>query len=79
MEDLIAAMQENQRQAEVAYDAMCDARPSAARECFDDARGFLAKAIDLARQAGLDDAVARLTVRADRVVKVYNSQFRNIW
>jgi hypothetical protein len=79
VEALIRAMKENERQAEAAYDAMYDARPAAAKDCFDDARGFLAKAIDLARQAGLDGEVARLTARADHIVKVYDSQFRDIW
>jgi hypothetical protein len=78
MEHLVRAMKENERQAEAAYDAMYDARPSSAKDCYDDARGFLAKAIDLAKQAGLDHEVTRLTARADHIAKVYNSQFRYV-
>jgi hypothetical protein len=76
---LVREMRENERQAEAAYDAMYEARPAAAKDCFDDACGFLAKAIDWAGRAGLEDEVARLTARRDHIVKVYDSQFRNIW
>ena len=75
----ILEMRENERLAEAAYDAMYDARPSAAKDFFDDARGFLAKAIDLARRAGLTEEAARLTARCDHIVGVYNSQFRGVW
>jgi len=79
METLAREMRENERQAEAAYDAMYEARPAAAKDCFDDARGFLAKAIALATRAGLADEAARLTARSDHIAKVYDSQFRNIW
>jgi hypothetical protein len=78
-EALIREIKENERQAEAAYDAMYDARPAAAKDCFEDALGFFAKAIALAGRAGLDDEAARLTARSEHIVKVYNSQFRNIW
>jgi hypothetical protein len=71
-------MKENEKLAEAAYDAMYDARPSGTKDCFDDARGFLEKAIVAAKRAGLDDEVARLTARRDHIVNVYNSQFRDI-
>jgi hypothetical protein len=76
---LVVEMKENERLAEAAYDAMYDARPSAAKDFFDDACGFLAKAIDLATRAGLAEEAARLTARRDHIVNVYDSQFRRIW
>jgi hypothetical protein len=72
-------MKNHEKLAEAAYDAMYEASPSSAKDCFDDARGFLDKAIDLAKRAGLDDEAARLTARRDHIVSVYNSQFRSIW
>jgi hypothetical protein len=68
----------NEKLAEVAYAAMYEARPTAAKDCYDDARSHFAKAIDLAKRAGLDAEVARLTARLDHIVSVYNSQFRGI-
>jgi hypothetical protein len=72
-------MKNNEKLAEAAYDAMYEASPSSAKDCFDDARGFLNKAIDLAKRAGLEDEMARLTARRDHIVSVYHSQFRDIW
>ena len=72
-------MKKNEKLAEAAYDAMYDASPSSAKDCFDDARGFLNKAIDMAKRAGLEDEMARLTARRDHIVSVYHSQFRDIW
>ena len=68
----------HEKLAEAAYDAMYDARPSGVRDCFDDACGYLSEAISIAKQAGLDDEVARLTARRDHIIKVYDSQFRGI-
>jgi hypothetical protein len=79
MEALIAGMKENERLAEAAYDAMYEALPSAAKDFYDDACGFFATAIDLAKRAGLADEAARLTARRDHIVSVYDSQFRGIW
>jgi hypothetical protein len=79
VDTLIAEMKNNERLAEAAYDAMYEARPSAAKDLFDDACGFFAKAVDLAKRAGLADEAARLTARCDHVVSVYNAQFRHIW
>jgi hypothetical protein len=79
MEVLITEMKENERRAEAADDAMYEARPSAAKDLFDDACGFFAKAIDLAKRAGLADEAARLTARCDHIVSVYDSQFRQTW
>jgi hypothetical protein len=72
-------MKNNEKLAEAAYDAMYEASPSSAKDCFDDARGFLNKAIDMAKRAGLEDEMARLTARRDHIVSVYHSQFRGIW
>jgi len=71
-------MNRNEKLAEAAYDAMYEAKSYAVKDCFDDARGHLTKAIDSAKRAGLDDEVARLTARLDHIVSVYNSQFRGI-
>jgi len=68
----------NEKLAEAAYDAMYEARPSSVRDCFDDACGYLAEAISIAKRAGLDDEVTRLTARRDHIMKVYDSQFRGI-
>jgi hypothetical protein len=68
----------NEKLAEAAYDAMYEARPHGVRDCFDDACGYLARAITIATRAGLDDEVTRLTARRDHITKVYDSQFRGI-
>ena len=78
-EALILEMRNYEKLAEAAYDAMYEASPRSAKDCCDDARGFLAEAIDLAKRAGLADEAARLTARCDHIVSVYNSQFRGIW
>jgi hypothetical protein len=72
-------MKNNEKLAEAAYDAMYEASPASAKDCFDDARSFLDKAIDLAKRAGLEDEATRLTARRDHIASVYNSQFRGIW
>jgi hypothetical protein len=79
VEALILDMKNKEKRAEAAYDAMYEASPRAAKDCCDDARGFLAEAIELAKRAGLADEAARLTARRDHIVGVYNSQFRGIW
>lgn len=71
-------MNENEKLAEAAYDAMYEASPASAKDCFEDARGFLDKAIDAAKSARLEDETARLTARRDHIVNVYNSQFRDV-
>ena len=68
----------NEKLAEAAYDAMYETRPYGVRDCFDDACGYLAEAISIAKQAGLVDEVTRLTARRDHIIKVYDSQFRGI-
>ena len=71
-------VENNEKLAEAAYDAMYEARPYAVRDCFDDACGYLAEAIGIAKKAGLDDQVTRLTARRDHIIKVYDRQFRGI-
>ena len=53
-------------------------RSYAAKDCFDDARSYFTRAIQMARHAELNDEVARLTTRLDHILGVYNSQFRGI-
>jgi hypothetical protein len=79
LETSIAEMARNEKLAEAAYDAMYEASPASAKDCFDDARGFFAKAIGIAMRAGLADEAERLIARRDHVVSVYDSQFRRIW
>ncbi|HZL59753.1 MAG TPA: hypothetical protein VFC38_08625 [Stellaceae bacterium] len=71
-------MKMNEELAEAAYGAMYQANSSLVKDCFDDARGYFTKAIDMAKRAGLEDEVARLTARRDHIVSVYNTQFRGI-
>jgi hypothetical protein len=71
-------IENNEKLAEAAYDAMYEARPYAVRDCFDDACGYLAEAISIAKKAGLDDEVTRLAARRDHIIKVYDRQFRGI-
>jgi hypothetical protein len=79
VDTLIAEMKNNERLAEAACGAMYEARPSAAKDLFDDACGFFAKAVDLAKRAGFADEAARLIARRDHIASVYDSQFRRIW
>jgi hypothetical protein len=65
-----------QQRAEAAYAAMYDARPPAAKDCYDDARLYFTQAIDMATQANLADDVTRLTSRRNQITEIYNRQFR---
>jgi hypothetical protein len=71
-----AKMARFEEHAEAAYAAMYDARPPAAKDCYEDARLNLAKAIEMARGANLPDDVARLTARRKEIAEAYNRQFR---
>jgi hypothetical protein len=79
LETSISEMERNEKLAEAAYDAMYEASLASAKDCFDDARGYFAKAIGIAMRAGLADEAERLIARRDHVVSVYDSQFRRIW
>jgi hypothetical protein len=78
VEALALEMEKNEKFAEAAYEAMYDAKPFLVKDSFDDAWGYFAKAIELAKRAGLKDEAARLTVRRDHMVSVYHSQFRGV-
>jgi hypothetical protein len=75
---LRAKMVRYQKRAETAYAAMYDARPPAAKDCYDDARLYFARAIDLAKQANLTEDVLRLTSRRNQITEIYNRQFRSV-
>jgi hypothetical protein len=62
--------------AEEAYSAMYDVRDTSTKDCYDDARYNLGRAIDIAQMCGLAIEVERLTARRDHIKAVYNSQFR---
>ena len=62
--------------AEEAYGAMYDLRDVSVKDCHDDARYNLERAIDIARMRGLAGEVERLSRRRDHIEAVYNSQFR---
>jgi hypothetical protein len=71
----IAALE---RLAEAAYDAMYDARPRGAKDFYDNARGYLTQAIEIAKRAGLDAEAARLTARREHIAAVWDRQFRGV-
>jgi hypothetical protein len=73
-----AKMTRYEQHAEAAYDAMYDARPPAAKDCYEDARLYLTKAIAMASGANLPDDVARLTARRKEITEIYNRQFRGV-
>jgi hypothetical protein len=77
-QDSTVEIEKHEKRAEAAYDAMYEARPHNVKDCFDDAHGYLTEAIAIAKRAGLDDEVTRLTARRDHIVNVYISQFRGI-
>jgi hypothetical protein len=77
-QDFSVEIKNHEKLAEAAYDAMYEARPHNVKDCFDDAHGYLTEAIAIAKRAGLDDEVTRLTARRDHIVNVYNNQFRGI-
>ena len=75
-EDTAKAIQEHERLGEAEYAAMYEARTHRVKNHYEDARCHFAKAIALARAAGLKEEIARLTVRLDNIIGVYDSQFR---
>jgi hypothetical protein len=70
--------EDNERLAEAAYDAMYDAKPQRAKDYYEDACSYFAKAIDAAKRGGLEDEVTRLTRRRDHVAAVFDHQFRGV-
>jgi hypothetical protein len=71
-----AKMTRFEQHAEAAYSAMYDARPPGAKDCYEDARLYFSRAIEMARGANLADDVARLTARRKEITEIYNRQFR---
>jgi len=69
-------IERDEKLAEAAYEAVYEAMPYAVKDCFDDARSYFTRSIEMAKHAELIDEVARLTARLDHIVSVYNSQFR---
>jgi hypothetical protein len=74
----VAAIVDFERLADAAEEAMYEARPPAAKDHYDDARGYLGKAIAAAERAGLDAEAARLAARRERLSAVWDHQFRGI-
>jgi hypothetical protein len=62
--------------AEAAYSAMYDARGPAAKDCYEDARMDLSRAIETANEAKLADDAVRLSARLKEITEIYNRQFR---
>ena len=62
------------RQADGACAAMKEAKGQIAMYCFDDAHFYIARAIELARTAGRDGIVARLSLQRDQITRSYNRQ-----
>ena len=69
-------IERDEKLAEAAYEAVYEAMPYAVKDCFDDARSYFTRSIEMAKHAELIDEVARLTARLDHIVSVFNSQFR---
>jgi thioesterase domain-containing protein len=78
MSDAAADIARYEQLAEAAYAEMYDARPRAPKDHYDDARLFLSRAIEVARDANLADEVARLTLRRTEITDVYDHQFRGV-
>jgi hypothetical protein len=65
-----------EQSAEDAYTKMYDVPRYSARDCYDDARSFLTRAIELAARENLTETVERLKARKDHIYNVYTHQFR---
>ena len=72
------AIAEFVRLAEAEYTAIYDARPSRAKDHYDDARHYFHQAIEAARRAGRATDVTNLTRRVEHIEMVYNTQFRGV-
>ncbi len=73
-----APFAELERLGEASYDAMYDARPSAARDCFEAARRCFRLAIEEAEKVGDHAEVERLKRRLAEIIEIYNRQFRYV-
>lgn len=67
-----------ERQAEIAYAAMYEARTARVKDLYEEAREHLRSAIAAARFADLDDEALRLARRLEHVEQVYRHQFRGV-
>lgn len=63
--------------AEAAYEAMYEARLYGAKDCYEQARDLLQRAVAAAERAGLYGEARRLRRRAAHIAAVYKSQFRS--
>ena len=73
-----AGMADYEARAEAAYTAMYDAAPHNMKDCYDDARLYLAHALQIATGLGLVEQVERLKKRAAEIEAVYNHLFRYV-
>ena len=70
-------MRDAERHGEEAYDRMYDAHNYRdAKDCYDDARSDLFRAMRMAEALGLAEEHARLKARLDHVMAVWSHQFR---
>lgn len=69
-------MLEYERQAEAAYSAMYGAESWNQKDLKDDASYYLARALEIAQQLGLEEDAERLRQRGENILGVWNSQFR---
>jgi hypothetical protein len=69
-------MLDYEQKAENAYAAMYEAESWNQKDLKDDASFYLARALEIAEQLGLEEDVARLRKRGENIVGVWNSQFR---
>ncbi len=69
-------MLEYEQRAETAYSAMYEAESWNQKDLKDDASFYLARALEVAEQLGLEEDADRLRARGENIVGVWNSQFR---
>ena len=73
----VEAMRAAERRGEDAYDRMYDAHNyRVAKDCYDDAREGLYRAMRIAEALGLTADRERLSQRVDHVIAVWSHQFR---
>ena len=62
--------------AEEAMSAIYDARGIDVRAALEDARYNIGRAVDIARMRGMDEEVARLSKKRDRIQKAFETRFK---
>lgn len=65
-----------EQKAEAAYSAMYEAESWNRKDLKDDASFYLARALEIAEQLGLQEDADRIRARGENIVGVWNSQFR---